>query len=138
MTLSTSATNNYKYIFRNYLIISGFCALFSAVYEYFSFGVYAAAMICVFLYPLLGGALPALVLYRLRFTPPQDAVWVWLYRCGLATLTVGSIVQGVLDIYGTENNLTVWYWFVGCGLCIINGILYIIHLFHARTNILEA
>lgn len=111
-TLSTSATENYKKIARNYLLIAAFCAVFALVYEYFSFGVYSGNMIFAFAYPLLGGSLPALLIHLLKAAVPSQTVR-WVYRCGIATLTVGSIIQGVLDIYGTTNALTLWYPVVG-------------------------
>lgn len=48
-----------------------------------------------------------------------------LYHSGIATLTVGSIIRGVLDIYGTTNQLTNYYWIVGIILIAISLIQYI-------------
>lgn len=113
--MSTSATEHYKKIALNYLLIAAFCAVFALVYEYFSFGVYSGNMIFAFAYPLLGGSLPALLIHLLKVTVPSQTVQ-WIYRCGIATLTVGSIIQGVLDIYGTTNSLTLWYPVAGWAL----------------------
>lgn len=44
-----------------------------------------------------------------------------LYHSGIATLTVGSIVQGVLEIYGTTNALAGYYWIAG-GALLLAGI----------------
>lgn len=104
-----------------YLLVSLFCALFGAVYERFSHEVYSFYMIYAFVFPLAGGTLPflAISLFRKRY---PGAVARNLYHSGIATLTVGSIVQGILDIYGTTNRLTGLYWIVGA-ILVISGIV---------------
>lgn len=96
-----------------YLIAALGCALFGAIYEMFSHDVYSGFMIFAFMIPLLGGAAPFLVLAHLRKIRQPDQAARRLYHCGLATLTVGSIVEGVLAIYGTTNDLSTVYWFAG-------------------------
>ena len=95
-----------------YLILSVFCALFGAVYELFSHEVYSFYMIYAFGFPLVGGALPYGILsaFHLR---NSSALARNLYHSGIAALTVGSIVRGILDIYGTTNSLSKYYWYVG-------------------------
>ena len=105
-----------------YLIISLFCALFGAVYEVFSHGVYSFYMIYAFAFPLVGGTLPFLAISLFRKHYP-DAIARNIYHSGIATLTVGSIIQGVLDIYGTTNRLTGLYWIVGI-IMLISGIVF--------------
>ena len=104
------------------MLVSLFCALFGAVYERFSHGVYSFYMIYAFVFPLAGGTLPflAISLFRKRY---PGAVARNLYHSGVATLTVGSIVQGVLAIYGTTNRLTGLYWIVGV-ILVVSGIVY--------------
>ncbi len=96
-----------------YLILSVFCALFGAVYELFSHAVYSFYMIYAFGFPLVGGALPYGILSAFHLSKSSSALARNLYHSGIATLTVGSIVRGVLDIYGTTNSLSRYYWFVG-------------------------
>ena len=105
-----------------YLIISLFCALFGAVYEVFSHGVYSFYMIYAFAFPLVGGTFPFLVISLFRKNYP-DAIARNIYHSGIATLTVGSIIQVVLDIYGTTNRLTGLYWLVGI-IMLISGIVF--------------
>ena len=50
---------------------------------------------------------------------------VSLYNCGIATLTVGSIFQGVLEIYGTTNSLVNVYLVLGNMLIISAVAIYI-------------
>lgn len=111
-----------------YLIISIFLVLFGAVYEHFSFGVYSYFMLYAFAFSLVGGALPALIFALRSVHASPWPMAAWLYRSGIATLSIGSIIRGVLDIYGTANGLIVWYWYVGGGLTLVGAVLYIISL----------
>ena len=87
------------------LVFSQITAVFGLVYEHFSHGVFSWHMAFAFLIPLLGGVIPLLpVLRRANAT---------LWRCGILTLTVGSLVQGVLEIYGTTNRLCGLYGIAG-------------------------
>lgn len=111
-----------------YLLVSLFCALSGAIYEYFSHDVYSGYMVYAFMFPLAGGALPFLSMAQLcRKLPGMFAMKI--YHSGIATLTLGSIITGVLEIYGTTNVLVKFYWYIGLLLiatalllCIINSI----------------
>ena len=95
-----------------YLLVSVCCALFGAVYERFSHGVYAYAMIYAFAFPLLLGAIPFFLLLKAGKPFPGKSA-ANLVHAGIAALTVGSVLQGALEIYGTSNPLTAVYWLVG-------------------------
>lgn len=82
-------------------------ATFGLVCEHFSHGVFSGCMAFAFLIPLLGGAAMLLPVFRRRGT--------FLWRCGILTLTVGSLVRGALDIYGTTSRLCGIYWILGGG-----------------------
>lgn len=120
-----------KYIVKagfTYLLVSIFCALFGMVYEHFSHGVYSGYMIYAFVFPLAGGAFPFLTMAQIGFTILPGKIALNLYNAGIATVTVGSIMEGVLAIYGTTNGLLSFYWYVGF-ILIAGGIgLYIIHI----------
>ena len=118
-----------------YLFFSLFVLVFGQIYEHFSHGVYSNYMIFAFLFPLLGLFLPN---FLLRLLPKKGAekskgstgekerfsgsltgeknfsFWKW----GIATLTVGSLYKGILEIYGTSSNLELSYLIVGCGFCL--------------------
>ena len=82
---------------------------FSAVYECFSHRVYSRAMILAFLYPLLGGLVPAMLLL---FAKEERQPGEWsrsLWAAGIASLTLGSLFRGVLEIYGTTSRLSAVY-----------------------------
>jgi hypothetical protein len=108
-----------------YLGISAFVFIFSQVYEHFSHGVYSGFMIYAFLIPFVGLFVPSILLKR----DIPDMAKLSL-KCGIATLTVGSIYKGVLEIYGTSTNFEIIYLTVGLVLCILAGILMAI-----KTNI---
>lgn len=129
----TSDTKKYTKIALVYLVIAVFCGLFGAVYEQFSHGVYSGYMLYAFAFPLIGGTLPALIIALLGAKRQPEAVSVILYRCGIATFTVGSIIRGVLDIYGTTNVLINWYWYIGTALIVIASGIQLIRTACNRT-----
>lgn len=115
--MSTLVTENHDRLVRKttkiYAGISLFCIVFSAVYEYFSHEVYSGYMIFAFLFPFAGGVLPFgfMMIKKAKYRP--GALPLNLYHSGIAALTVGSIFQGVLEIYGTTNKLIKIYWIAG-------------------------
>ena len=94
-----------------YLLSAAGCAFFGAVYELFGHEVYSYFMIYAFAFPLLLGAIPFFLMQKVGKPFPGRAAD--LIHAGVAALTVGSIVQGVLEIYGTANYLTSAYWITG-------------------------
>jgi hypothetical protein len=114
-----------------YLLGAGFCAFFGYVYEQFSHGVYSMDMIYAFAYPLLGGAIPFLALALWGRQPGSEKA---LYHCGIVTLTLGSILEGVLEIYGTTNRLMAVYPLFGW-LLIVSGVsLYLYNTFKGKNQ----
>ena len=108
-----------------------FLALFGGVYEQFSHGVYSSFMIYAFAIPLVLGALPyALALYRQRY-PGRAFLGIW--NAGIAVLSVGSVMRGVLDIYGTTNALIVVYPVAGCILLTLGVLLLICGWLRAKA-----
>ena len=130
MTLSTSVTDAHRQEAAGtaliYLSFSLFCALFGAIYEYFSHGVFSFYMIYAFLLPLAGGALPY-TLFGLGKGPYPTTSTRWLAHAGIAALTVGCIMKGVLEIYGTTNSLTRLYPLTGLPMLALATLLYLTH-----------
>lgn len=89
-----------------HLGISGFCGIFAAIYEHFSFGVYSDAMIFSFMPCLFSGLL--LVLTALGRRAPGKVFLELLTAC-VITMAVGMISAGVVEIYGTNNKLLYVY-----------------------------
>ena len=111
---------------RNYTLVTLFCVVFGDVYEYFSFGVYSNFMVYAFAWPFVFGLIPALLFAaRKDGKMLESAPSIWpkrLWHTGVATLTVGSVFRGILDIYGTGSKLTKVYWIVG-GVCLFLGLV---------------
>lgn len=95
-----------------YLIFTGFCLLFGIIYEHFSHDVTSSYMTRAFLIPLVCGALPSLSLSLARLPlPAKSSSRLWHF--GIITLTIGSLVRGILDIYGTTNQKVTLYLIAG-------------------------
>ena len=111
-------------------ILALFCALFGMIYELFSHGVYSYHMLYFFLFPLAGGTVPFLLLaWKGHFFP--DSRVVSLYHAGLAALTVGSCVSGILEIYGTTSDLIPIYWIFGS---LMIGSAFLLYGLTAKNN----
>ena len=91
-----------------YLFASLFTALFGAVYEIFSHGVYSYFMIYAFAIPLVLGTLVYLAAAFLGKGAPGEKAQLFYHPC-VTALTVGCILKGVLDIYGTTSRLLIIY-----------------------------
>ena len=113
-----------------YLAASIVIAAAAAVYGLFSHGVYSYFMTYAFMIPLLGGAMPHLAAAMKgadtaaensndeREVPAENEAQTGLAKIFdardtqlaiVATLTAGSLLKGVLDIYGTTNRLLIVY-----------------------------
>ena len=95
-----------------YLAASIVIAAAAAVYGLFSHGVYSYFMTYAFMIPLLAGALPHLIA-AMKGGDSDLAEKLHESRsiqlAFVATLTVGSLLKGALDIYGTTNRLLIAY-----------------------------
>ena len=100
-----------------YLVLSVFVFVFSQIYEYFSHGVYSNYMLYAFLIPFLGLSVPSFLLHSLKKALPENSRFLW--KSGIATLTVGSIYKGILEIYGTNGYFEFPYLLLGGVLCIL-------------------
>ena len=88
-----------------YLAVSAFCVLFDAVYARFGHGVRSAYMDFMFLYPLLGGALPFGLLAAACTRMPNGGHSRFFFNClnsGIAALTTASLLHGICAIAGTQ------------------------------------
>lgn len=112
-----------------YLGISVFVFIFGQIYEYFSHGVYSSYMMYAFLIPFIGLFIPSFLNNLILKRKITDNV-ILPWKCGIATLTVGSIYKGVLEIYGTSGTFEQVYLIIGSLLCIIATIV----LITARVN----
>ena len=112
-----------------YVGVTLFCIVFGLIYETFSHGVVSFFMLFGFLFPLILGLAPYLVLFLGKIEKGPDTVASYLYNAGVATLTVGSYFKGMLDIYGTTRDAYVIIYFTVGGVLLLSGLfLYIISL----------
>ena len=96
-----------------YFLTALSCGVFSAIYEHFSHGVYSNYMIYLFAFPLVGMSAPLLISLIRQDLWNKSRRAQDLYHSGIATLTVGSCLQGVLEIYGTTSPYVPVYWVSG-------------------------
>ena len=99
---------------QQYAVAAVACAVFSAIYESLSHGVWSAWMVCLCLYPLVLGVVPAFACWYLDLRVPLLSRDLW--ACGVMTLAMGSCLQGVVEIYGTTSPLVLPYLPLGAGL----------------------
>lgn len=110
----TTQTARYTYVMGAYLLATVACALFGAVYEQFSHGVFSYFMIYAFAFPLFGTV--TFFLLRKAGKPFPGRFSADLLHAGITALTIGSIMRGILEIYGTNNPLILVYWVAGAAL----------------------
>lgn len=111
-----------------YMLLAIFCALFGGVYECFSHDVYSFSIIYAFAFPLAGGSLPFFTIFLIKAKFYPCAFARNLYHSGIATLTAGSFIRGVLDIYGTTNGLIKYYSIAGIALVVTGIFIYALQI----------
>ena len=94
-----------------YSIFTIFTLIFGIIYELFSHQVYSNYMIYAFIIPLLLG-----IIYIIF----KELINKDIYKLSVITFTIGSILKGILDIYGTTNNLIYVYLIVGIILLLLS------------------
>lgn len=114
-----------------YIFATIFVAVFGYVYEYFGHGAHSMAMSYAFLYPLVLGLLASLMLSRIggvkkSYYRGYVRAGLNLFHAGVATLTAGSILLGIVEIFGTTYKLLFLYTVVGCTFYGVGIILSII------------
>ncbi|AWY98233.1 hypothetical protein DQQ01_08820 [Blautia argi] len=108
-----------------YLIVTLVCAGFGAVYEFFSHGVYSYYILYAFMIPFLGGTVYFYCILYFRSKIP-GCIARRFQHFGILTLTVGCMVCGILEIYGTTNRLVIFYFIVGGMFLVIGNFMYLL------------
>ena len=116
----------------SYLAISIFTAFFGAVYEIFSHGIYSYFMIYAFAFPLVLGTLPFLIFGLKPCSKYPIRSVRCCYHATIATATIGSIIKGVLDIYGTSSNLLWVYVYASAIMFAASIVLYLVQIFRKK------
>lgn len=137
-----------------FVAVTAACIVFDRIYALFGHGVSSPAMSGMYLFPLLGGAVPFLLLWLFlpgwgwKRTGPavsgpahepaasghlpaeeaaRDSAHHWRLFCnawnsGVATLTVGSLLRGILEIAGTESAYVAVFTAIGTILMAIGAL----------------
>jgi hypothetical protein len=120
-----------------YMILAFTAVLTDNIYALFGHGVRSASMTWMFLYPLLGGALVylliELLLPRIRETAGLRLSYN-LYNSGIALLTVGSFLRGILEIAGTASPYTPVFCLTGWGFAAAGLIRFLPDLLRYRIK----
>jgi len=108
-----------------YLAATAFCGFFSSVYGKYSHGVSSDYMVFLCLIPLIFGVLPYTALYCFNIKAPNN-ILRQIYNCGVATISVGSCLAGVFEIYGSGCVYVPFYFYIGVFLMAASVIAYLI------------
>jgi hypothetical protein len=111
-----------------------FCVVFTFIYEQFSHGATSPHMRCMFLMPLVGCALPALLclltpLHRFVCRPAFN-----MWNSGLALWAVGCLFRGIVNISGRFTDLDRIYWILGWIFLAAAVVWELIHLVILRRH----
>ncbi len=93
-------------------------------------------MSLMYLYPLAGGMLPFMILGLL--VPQAGRIGAYrpaanLYHSGLAALTVGSLLNGIMEIAGTSSFYLPVFKICGWALLIAGLLIFMIALVRQQT-----
>ena len=90
-----------------------FCVVFTVIYEHFSHNAASDHMRAMFLMPLVGVALPALIGYLTPLHRYLGRVAFNLWNSGVAVWAVGCLFRGIVYISGRHTTLDRPYWVAG-------------------------
>ena len=121
-----------------YLSVAILCIVINKIYAAFGHGVSADAMTWMFLYPLMGGILffplSGIMIPRIsQFSGFRT--FSNIYNSGVATLTVGSFLRGIMDIAGTSSRYVIIYYQIGWFLIGCSIILQTVHKYSKGHDI---
>lgn len=135
--MSTSVNENNKKISKTifvYEFTTVFCAVFSVIYSKFSHKVTSNYMTYMFLYPLIGGIGLFSLLKLLKLPIPKRMIYN-IYNSGIATLTLGSCIQGIFEIAGTSSKYQAVYYIIGFSFVLFSLVSYFIALIQNKLNV---
>ena len=109
-----------------YTAVAAFCILFNYIYSLYAHGVSSDFMTYMFLLPLVGGSLvfAGLRMLHNRVKAPSRLSFN-LYNSGVAWLTVGSCVTGVIEIAGYESDYINVYLVIGLSFVLAGIFAYV-------------
>ncbi|HEM3651430.1 TPA: hypothetical protein U1C42_001756 [Streptococcus suis] len=113
--MSTSVTNSttrFSRTFISYLAMAAFLFIFSRIYESLSYGEVSVFMHYMFCATLVGGIL---LLGLLQVKPNLSRMTYNLWNSGIATITAGCLLRGIINLSGRSTTLDQPYWYFGAG-----------------------
>lgn len=119
-----------------YLFVTFLCVAVDRIYANFGHGITSDSMTYMFLFPLLGGVLPFLLLWQM--VPQADGVRHYRllyngYNTGIAMLTIRGMLNGVFEIAGTASPYMTVFLICGWAALIVCAAGYLLSRFKART-----
>ncbi|NQM29648.1 hypothetical protein HO415_02965 [Streptococcus suis] len=133
--MSTSVTNSttrFSRTFISYLAMTAFLFIFSRIYESLSYGEVSVFMHYMFCTTLVGGIL---LLGLLQVKPNLSRITYNLWNSGIATITAGGLLRGIINLSGRSTTLDQPYWYVGAGFLALSLItLFISDTRRTRQN----
>lgn len=118
--MSTSVTNSttrFSRTFISYLAMTAFLFIFSRIYESLSDGEVSVFMHYMFCPTLVGGIL---LLDLLQVKPNLSRITYNLWNSGIATITAGCLLRGIINLSGRSTTLDQPYWYVGAGFLVLS------------------
>ncbi|MHB9781568.1 hypothetical protein ACXM1Q_002310 [Streptococcus sp. 10F2] len=125
--MSTSVINPNQRFRRSlftYLAFTVFLLLFSRIYESLSYGEISFFMHYLWTVPLAGGSL---LLTLMKVRPNLSRLSYNLWNSGIATLTAGFLLRGIINLSGRSTTLDQPYWFIGAGFLVLALLSLFIH-----------
>lgn len=124
MSTLVTKTNNkrFKKTAVVYTLITVFFFIFSRIYEHFSFGETSVYMHWLFGVPLIGGVV--LLIFQ-KLIPNLSRLSLNLWNSAVATIAVGVLFRGIVNLSGRSTTLDLPYWYVGlvlAGLALLSMI----------------
>ncbi|MDG4513163.1 hypothetical protein NOL15_10105 [Streptococcus suis] len=113
--------------FISYLAMAAFLFIFSRIYESLSYGEVSVFMHYLFCATLVGGIL---LLGLLQVKPNLSRITYNLWKSGIATITAGCLLRGIINLSGRSTTLDQPYWYVGAGFLALS----LITLFTSDTR----
>lgn len=136
MILSTSVINPNKKRFKktviSYTLITILFFAFSRIYEAFSFGETSVHMHYLFVVPLVGGIILAILLKAL---PHFSRISINLWNSAVAIITAGTLFRGIVNLSGRSTTLDTPYWYVGIGFVFLTLLSIFIDPIRMKKNV---
>ncbi len=112
-----------------YLILSIFLFILSRVYVSLSYGEVSIFMNTLSLVPLIGGGLLVGLLY---LQPTLSRISFNLWNSGVAVLTAGFLLRGIINLSGRSTTLDWPYWLIGAGFLGLALVSFGLSLFQSK------